>query len=136
VLPKTDDTSQFETTVRAAKEAGAHCLRSVCLSGRRYENFETMEQWRAFVADSKARLARGVVDRMRFPLGIENHKDWTIEEMVPLLKSYSSEYLGCCIDWGNNVALLDDPYELAEQLGPYAVNSHWPKFPWAAATSI
>jgi sugar phosphate isomerase/epimerase len=126
MLPKTDDTSQFEAVINAAREAGAYCLRSVCLSGRRYENFSTMEQWQAFVTDSKARLARAVrvVDRMKFPLGIENHKDWTIEEMVPLLRSYSSEFLGCCIDWGNNVSLLDDPYELAEQLGPFTINSH------------
>lgn len=126
MLPKTDDTSQLEQTIRVAREAGARCLRSVCLSGRRYENFNTMEEWQAFAADSKARLARAVrvVDRARFPLGIENHKDWTVEEMVPLLKSYSSEYLGCCIDWGNNISLLDDPYELVEGLAPFAINSH------------
>ncbi len=126
MLPKTDDTSQFEATVKAARDAGAHCMRSVCLSGRRYENFNSMTEWQTFVDDAKVRLGRAVrvVDRLKFPLGIENHKDWTIDEMVPLLKSYSSEYLGCCIDWGNNVSLLDDPYELAEKLGPFAFNSH------------
>jgi len=55
---------------------------------------------------------------------MENHKDWTAAEMVPLLKGYSSEYLGACIDWGNNVALLDDPLEVARALAPFAVNSH------------
>jgi sugar phosphate isomerase/epimerase len=44
--------------------------------------------------------------------------------MVPLWKSYSSEYLGACIDWGNNMALCDDPLAVAEALAPFAVNSH------------
>ena len=121
-----DDTTEFETTVRSAREAGATCIRSVCLSGRRYENFNTLDEWTAFVTDSKARLARAVkiVDRLRFPLGLENHKDWTIAEMVPLLKSYSSEFLGACIDFGNNMSLLEPAEELVEALAPFAVNTH------------
>jgi len=121
-----EDSSVFERTVKAAKEAGALCLRSVCLSGRRYENFSTLDEWNAFVKLSKARLERAVriVERERLPLGLENHKDWTIEEMAPLLRSYSSEYLGACIDWGNNLSLLDDPVELATRLAPFAINSH------------
>ena len=124
-LPK-DDPSEFERAVRASKEAGAHCLRSVCLSGRRYENFSTLDEWREFVAASRTRLARvaPVLERNRIALGIENHKDFTVEEMAPLMKEFSSEYLGVCIDWGNNLSLLDDPYELAEALSPYAINSH------------
>ncbi|MBE0657069.1 MAG: sugar phosphate isomerase/epimerase [Bryobacteraceae bacterium] len=121
-----EDTSEFEATVKSAKEAGAECLRSVCLSGRRYETFNTLEEWEAFVADSRAKLARAVkiVERHRFPLGLENHKDWTIEEMVPLLKGYSSEYLGACIDFGNNMSLLDGAEELVEALAPFVVNTH------------
>ncbi len=124
-LPR-DDASPFEQTARAAKEIGASCLRSVCLGGRRYENFSTLEEWKAFVAQSRARLTSAVriLDKLRMPLGLENHKDWTAEEMVPLLKEYSSEYLGTCIDWGNNMSLLDDPVTLVEALAPFTVNSH------------
>ena len=124
-LPK-EDTGPFEATVRAAKEAGADSIRAVCLGGRRYETFSSLEQWKAFVADSHARIARAapIVNKHRMPLGIENHKDWTAEEMVPLLKRYSSEYLGVCIDFGNNMALLDDPIELVESLAPFVINTH------------
>ncbi len=121
-----EDTTQFEATVRAGKEAGALCIRSVCLVGRRYETFATLDQWKSFVADSKARLARAVpiVEQHRLPLGLENHKDWTAEEMPALLKSYSSEYLGANIDFGNNLSLLDDPMELIEALTPFVINTH------------
>jgi sugar phosphate isomerase/epimerase len=120
------DTTQFETTVRAAKEAGAESLRSACLSGRRYETFNTLEEWKAFVADAKAKIERAIpiVNKYRLPLGIENHKDWTVEEYVIMLKRYSSEYLGVCVDFGNNMSLLDDPMEVVEGLAPYVINSH------------
>ncbi len=124
-LPK-QDTEEFERVVKAAKEAGARCIRSVCLSGRRYENFSSLAEWRDFVAGSHARLGRAlpIIERNRIPLGLENHKDWTIEEMVPLLRQYGGEYMGVCFDWGNNISLLDDPMETVEALAPYVVNSH------------
>ena len=124
-LPR-DDGTQFEQTALAAKQIGAWCLRSVCLSGRRYETFNTLAEWKTFVTESHARLARAIkiVEKVRIPMGLENHKDWTAEEMVPLLKQYSSEYLGTCIDWGNNMSLCDDPVELIEALAPWSLNSH------------
>ena len=120
------DPSGFERTVQAAKEAGALCLRSACLSGRRYETFSTLDEWKRFVTESRGKIARAlpILEKYRMPLGLENHKDWTAEEQVALLKEYSSEYLGACIDTGNNIALLDDPMDVVERLAPYAVTTH------------
>jgi len=121
-----EDVSEFEATLKAAKECGAECIRTACLAGRRYETFSTLAEWEAFVADSKKRLDRAVkiAGTVKIPIGVENHKDWTIEEMVPLLKSYSSPYLGACIDFGNNLALLDTPENLVEALAPFVINTH------------
>jgi 3-oxoisoapionate decarboxylase len=125
LLPQ-QDTVEFERVVKGAKEAGARCIRSVCLIGRRYETFASLAEWKDFVVTSRARLARAVpvVEAERIPMGIENHKDWTVEEMLPLMKEYGGEYLGVCLDWGNNISLLDDPLEVAEALAPFTVNSH------------
>ena len=124
-LPR-EDTADFERIVKTAKEAGAVCLRAACLGGRRYETFSSLDEWKRFVADSRAKIARAVpiLEKHRMRLGIENHKDWTTDEMVALLKEHSSEYLGACIDTGNNMALLDDPMEVVERLAPYAVSTH------------
>ena len=46
-LPR-EDTAAFENLVRAAGEAGATCLRTTCLSGRRYETFSSLEEWKRF----------------------------------------------------------------------------------------
>lgn len=121
------DTTKFEATVGAASSAGALCLRTACLSGRRYENFTGLEDWKRFVADSKARiaLAAPIVEEHRLPMAIENHKDWTADELAALLKGYSSEYVGACVDTGNNIALLDDPLEVVGKLAPYAAATHF-----------
>ena len=121
-----EDPSGFERTVGAAKEAGALCLRAACLSGRRYEIFSTLDEWKRFVTESRGKIARAlpILEKYRMSLGLENHKDWTAEEQVALLKGYGSEYLGACIDTGNNIALLDDPMDVVERLAPYAVTTH------------
>mgnify|MGYP005846312285 CR=1 FL=1 len=122
-----DDSGEFERTVIAAKEAGATSLRCTCLSGRRYENFDTLAAWKEAVAEFKRRVARSVpiCEKHKLPLGLENHKDWTAEEYVALMKEYESAYLGACIDTGNNLSLLDDPYEIVEAMAPYGVNCHF-----------
>jgi 3-oxoisoapionate decarboxylase len=125
-LPKTNDTAAFARTVAAAKEVGAVALRSGALSGRRYETFNTRADWEAFVAESRAAVDRAlpILERQRMPLGLENHKDWTLDEHVSLMKEKSSEWLGVCLDTGNNISLLDDPMELVEALAPYTICTH------------
>jgi len=126
-LPQGGDVADFEQHVAAAEQAGAHCLRSACLSGRRYENFSNLDQWKDFVTESHKRIAQAVpvLEKHRMPLGLENHKDWTADEMVALLERHASEYLGVCLDIGNNISLLDDPLDVIEKLAPHAVTTHF-----------
>ncbi len=124
-LPK-GDIAGFEQAIVAAKEAGADRVRAGALSGRRYESFPTLEDWKKFVADSHAAIERAVpvLERHKMPMALENHKDWTIGDMLGIMKNYSSEYLGVCIDTGNNISLLDDPMEVVRAFAPYAVATH------------
>ncbi|MGO4884578.1 MAG: sugar phosphate isomerase/epimerase family protein [Bryobacteraceae bacterium] len=125
-LPAINDPAAFESTVAAAKEAGALVVRVNCLPGRRYENFTNLADWRAAVAQAHQRidLALRIVERRQLPLAIENHKDFTADEMAALMKSKSSRWLGVCLDTGNNISLLDDPMVLVETLAPYALTTH------------
>jgi sugar phosphate isomerase/epimerase len=124
-LPK-GDIAGFEKYIVAAKEAGADRVRAGALSGRRYETFATLEDWKKFVSDSHAAIERAVpvLERHKMPMALENHKDWIIGDMLGILKSYSSEYVGVCIDTGNNISLLDDPMEVIRAFAPYAVATH------------
>jgi sugar phosphate isomerase/epimerase len=125
-LPKAGDTAAFESTVAAAKEAGALAVRVNCLPGRRYENFTNLADWNTAVAQSHQNIdaALRIVEKQQVPLAIENHKDWTAAEMAALMKAKSSRWLGVCLDTGNNISLLDDPMDTVETLAPYAVCSH------------
>src|SRR6516225_2229400 len=126
-LPQNEDVADFERDVAAARRAGALCLRSACLNGRRYENFTSLDQWKGFVTESRQRIALAVpvLEKYRMPLGVENHKDWTADEMVALMERPSSEFLGVCLDTGNNISLLDDPMDLVAKLAPLAVTTHF-----------
>lgn len=121
------DPAGFEHAVKVAKEAGATSLRVVCLLGRRYELMASLADWKEAVAGFHRQIAAAVpiVERHRMPLGIENHKDWRVEQQVALLEQYSSEYLGVCLDTGNNLAVLDDPIETVEKLAPWTFNVHF-----------
>lgn len=125
-LPKSSDTSAFDSTAAAAKQAGALAIRVNCLPGRRYENFTNLQDWQNAVAQSHQNIdaALRIVEKHQVPLAIENHKDWTADEMAALMKEKSSRWLGVCLDTGNNIALLDDPMATVEILAPYAVSTH------------
>jgi sugar phosphate isomerase/epimerase len=125
-LPR-EDPSVFEHAVKVAKEAGASSLRVVCLLGRRYEMFDTRADWEAAVAGFHRQIAAAVpiVEKHKMRLGIENHKDWRVDQQVELLQQYSSEYVGVTLDTGNNLSVLDDPMETVEKLAPYTFNVHF-----------
>jgi sugar phosphate isomerase/epimerase len=124
-LAKDDSHANFEQQLIAAKAAGARLVRSACLGSRRYETFKNLEDWKAFVQDSHEALdaALPLLEKHQITLALENHKDWTIDEMIEIQEKHKSDYFGSCLDFGNNLALLDSP-ESAMKLAPYAVATH------------
>jgi sugar phosphate isomerase/epimerase len=57
-------------------------------------------------------------------LALENHIDLLAEEMVDLITSLDSPWLGVCLDTGNNLRLHEDPLVVAEKLAPFAKATH------------
>jgi sugar phosphate isomerase/epimerase len=127
-LPRAgEDPGVFEQAVKVAKEAGASSLRVVCLLGRRYEMFDSRPAWEEAVSLFHRQIAVAVpiVERHEMRLGIENHKDWRVDQQVALLRQYSSEYVGVTLDTGNNLSILDNPEETVEKLAPWTFNTHF-----------
>jgi len=116
---------KFDATIRAARLTGANVVR-IAIGGRRYEQFEKVEQFRAFAERTRKslQLAEPVVAKNRIKLAIENHKDWRIDQMIDMLKNIDSEYVGVCVDTGNSFALLEDPMAVVEAYAPYAFSVH------------
>jgi sugar phosphate isomerase/epimerase len=57
-------------------------------------------------------------------LAVENHIDFTSEEILQLLEMVDSEYFGLNFDTGNFLRLLDDPVKGMEKLAPYTLATH------------
>ncbi|HXX93251.1 MAG TPA: sugar phosphate isomerase/epimerase family protein, partial [Planctomycetota bacterium] len=126
-LPKTEgDLGGFEKEVELAREAGASVARGVLLGGRRYETFHSPDDFREFRArgERSLTLAEPVLRKHGLKLAVENHKDQTVPEMLEMLRKISSEWVGVCVDLGNNIALLEDPLEVVKGLAPLAQSVH------------
>lgn len=117
----------LEHAIVDAKEAGCTIARDGLLGGRRYETFSTLADWKTWVAESqkKIEMALPVLEKQKFTLALENHKDWTLDEYVQIFQKHSSEYLGACLDFGNNIALLDDLMAVIEAAAPYTKATHF-----------
>lgn len=121
-----DEVPRFEQEVKLAKEAGVTILRTVCMNGRRYENFHSHEAIQEFKKNSitSLQLAEPIARKYKLSLAVENHKDWRADELVSLIETMGSGYVGVTLDFGNSIALLEDPMEVVNKLAPMALSTH------------
>ncbi|MCS6866494.1 MAG: sugar phosphate isomerase/epimerase family protein [Gemmataceae bacterium] len=129
VAPPTDDHAaleRFTAELATAHNCGATVVRTVLLAGRRYETFTQASDYTAFVQRAQAMLQRAepVAKKHKVHLAVENHKDFRTEELLELLKAISSEFVGVCIDTGNNLALLEEAPATIAALAPYGRTVH------------
>jgi sugar phosphate isomerase/epimerase len=130
-LPRSlsDSFEPFEKALRDTKAMGGNVVRVVSKppqdsSGRRYESFTSLEQFRAWQEVANAVVLRCVpiAERNGVKLALENHKDRLVDEHVEFLRSVSSEHLGSLVDPGNNMSMLQDPTEVCTKLAPYVLS--------------
>jgi len=57
-------------------------------------------------------------------LAMENHIDLTGDEMVDVITTLDSPWLGVCLDTANNLRLHEDPLVVAAKLAPFARATH------------
>ena len=114
--------AQYEAGVRAASELGAVTTHA-SFTARRYEEFDSFEAFKAsFERHQKSvELAEPVLRKYKMKLAIENHKGWRAAEHAAWIKRVGSEYVGACYDFGNNIALCEDPAETLKLLAPVTI---------------
>jgi 3-oxoisoapionate decarboxylase len=115
----------FETQIKAFKEAGAVACHAA-LTGRRYEDFTSLEPFRQMFEQCKRsiELAEPILRKYKMRLGIENHKGWRSAEQAEWIKRLGSEWVGVCLDFGNNISLCEEPLDTAKTLAPYTFFAH------------
>lgn len=57
-------------------------------------------------------------------LAIENHIDMLADEILDLVTTVNSPWLGICLDTGNNLRMFEDPLVVAEKLAPLTKATH------------
>jgi sugar phosphate isomerase/epimerase len=125
-LPKQEsDVAAFETQVKAYKEAGAAAFHAA-ITGRRYEEFDSSEPFKQMFEQIKksVALAEPVLRKHGMKMAIENHKGYRSAEQAAWLKGLGSEWVGVCLDFGNNMSLCEDPMDTARTLAPYVIFAH------------
>jgi sugar phosphate isomerase/epimerase len=127
-LPRKEtELDRFERDVTVTKAAGATVARTVLLGSRRYETFKTLEEFEAFraAAPKRLRMVEPILRKHGLKLSVENHKDLLAADLAGLMRGIDSEWIGVNVDTGNNIALLEDPYEVVETLAPFALSVHF-----------
>lgn len=124
-----DDLSGFEESCKNSAYLGATVMRAVsrppegrAAGGRRYATFTSYEEYKAWEAEANAIVEKclPIARRHKVAIALENHKDRTSEEHAAFLKRFDDDYLGALVDPGNNLALMEDPFETVNRLAPYA----------------
>lgn len=127
-LPQNEaEASKFDAQLRTLQELGVTVARTVVFPGRRYEDLATVAAYQAALESARGRLRRAepLAKRHQVRLAVENHKDQRMDERVKLLREFDSEFIGACIDVGNNIALLEDPLDVVHALLPWALTVHF-----------
>ena len=65
-----------------------------------------------------------LAEKHKIKIALENHADFSADELVSLIKAIGSEYVGACLDTGNGLALMDSPMDDVRKLAPYAFAVH------------
>lgn len=125
-LPRTaDDVAQFDSAVRACKDCGAVALHAA-MTGRRYEQFDNFPAFKTFFeqCQKSVALAEPILRKHQLRLAIENHKGWRSAEQAAWLNRVGSEWVGVCLDFGNNLALCELPADTLRILAPFTIFAH------------
>ena len=120
----------FEATMHRAKAIGVKVVGCSFGMMMRPDKIARLDQWDEHMAQSKARYAEllATAAELDVKLGVENHLDFTIEELHDLVRGADSAHAGVIFDVGNPIGTLDDPLEAADLLGPYTVATHYKDF--------
>ena len=104
-----------------ARAVGARVMR-ICCGGRRTRPANWAEHRARLLPLLKAVV--GPAQEHGVVLAIENHIDLLADELVDLVTTVDSPWLGVCLDTANNLRMLEDPLEAARKLAPFARATH------------
>jgi 3-oxoisoapionate decarboxylase len=109
--------------LQTAKGFGATVLRTYIGSPNDRSGRVPMDQ-HIEAALRALRGARSTAEATGVKIAIENHGEITARELKALIDEAGKSYVGCTLDTGNPMWVLEDPMLTVEVLGPYALTTH------------
>jgi len=104
-----------------AKAIGAGVMR-ICCGGRRTRP-ASWDEHRAKLLPMLREVTQHA-EKQRVVLAIENHIDLFADELVEIVTTIDSPFLGVCLDTANNLRMIEDPMVAIAKLAPFARASH------------
>ena len=122
--------SKIDDSMRRAAALGAKVIGCSFGMLMRPDKIATLEAWDDHVSQCEARLRElaPLAKSLGITIGVENHLDFTVEELRDLIRRVDSPNVGIIFDVGNTIGTLDDPIEAADILGPHTVATHYKDF--------
>jgi sugar phosphate isomerase/epimerase len=110
--------------VKIYRGAGAFCLHAA-IAKRRYEQFGSLQAFRADFERTTLSIAHmePILRRNQIKLALET-PGWRAAEVAEWLKDLDCEWIGVCFDFGNHLALSEDPMDAVRTLAPYTFMCH------------
>lgn len=104
-----------------ARTVGADVMR-ICAGGRRTRPASWSEHKEMLLPLLRELI--GPAEEHGVVLAIENHIDLLADELLELLTTIDSPWLGVCLDTANNLRMGEDPVEVAQKLAPWTRATH------------
>ena len=122
--------SRFEDTMQRAAALGSKVVGCSFGMLMRPDKIATLDAWDEHTKQCEARLRElaPLAKSLGIKIGVENHLDFSVEELRDLIKRINSPNVGVIFDVGNTIGTLDDPIEAADILGPFTVATHYKDF--------
>lgn len=114
---------ELERGVKTSRLLGARVLRTF-LGFKRFAKATDIRRELKRARDIICR-ALDLLGRDEITLAIENHGDVRSGELVGLIEEIGNPRIGICLDVGNSLCVMEDPFQAAERMIPYAVSTHF-----------
>ena len=111
------------SSLRAARAVGSKVVR--CFLGSVEDRSGDVPFAAHVEATSKVlRAVRTEAVDLGVKVAVENHGDFEAREMKAMIEDVGPDAVGCCLDSGNPLRVMEDPLQTLEVLGPYTVTAH------------
>lgn len=118
------DSAYLAGRLEVAHRAGAGSLRTF-FGGHRHQMKPDEIRWGIEHAVEGLLGVRPSCEATGVKVGVENHEEFTADEILEIVQRVNHPMIGACLDSGNTLPVGDDPVEATRKLAPHTVCMHF-----------